>query len=140
MVFMSSLRSVPVVPDTIPQPVAYPTANLLEFDMDTCQSEVVEPALLSDFQLPHAFRKRFWSSFPGNGFEVLFERLPALVTDHQLVFALYTRDEYGNKFVPQYFKLNRTAYAAFWALSHLRISRSVTGHLTLLYNSCSSLQ
>jgi hypothetical protein len=69
-------------PNTISQPVANPTVNLLEFDLDTCQSEVVEPALLSDFQLPYAFRKRFRSSFPGNGFEVLFERFPALVANH----------------------------------------------------------
>jgi len=101
------------VPDTISQPVAHPTVNLPEFALDTCHTEVIEPTLLSDFQLPHTFRKRFWNSFPRNGFKVLFERLPALVAHHQLVFALYTRDKRGNKFEPQYFKADRTAYAAF---------------------------
>ena len=86
-VLPSPFRFLPVVPYTIPESIAYPTVNFPEFALDSCHTEVIEPTLWSDFQLPHTFRKRFWSSFPGYGFEVLFERFPALITHHQLVFA-----------------------------------------------------
>jgi hypothetical protein len=55
MVFMNSLRSVPVMPDAVSQPVTKPAIEVVEFAVNTCHTEVIYPTPLNLVQLADSY-------------------------------------------------------------------------------------
>ena len=82
-------KLLPMVPYAVPEPVAYPTINVLQFLVDTCHTEVVHPSSLDFDQFLDALRKTHRCGFPRYAFEGLFEFLPCLFPYYQLVLSSF---------------------------------------------------
>src|SRR5690606_2636156 len=64
-------RLLPVMPDTVPEPVSYPAVHFFELALDTGHAEVVDPASLGLFQFPDTLLKRAGCGFAGDGLQLL---------------------------------------------------------------------
>ena len=60
-----------MMPNAVPEPVAYPAVDINEFVVNTSHTEVIYPARLNFVQFLDAFVKAHWSGLAGDVFELL---------------------------------------------------------------------
>jgi len=95
--FSSFVRVFPLFPDTTSQTVTHPSVHIFELLLNTCYSVVLKPALLYFFQFVNPLIESEWSGFSGNGFDFLFQVLPSLFANYQLVFSFFSLLKGRNK-------------------------------------------